>query len=26
MPHLMIDYSANVEPDVDIGALCDTLR
>jgi len=22
----MIDYSANVEPDVDIGALCDTLR
>ena len=26
MPHLMIDYSANVEPDVDIDALCDTLR
>ena len=26
MPHLMIDYSANIEPDVDIGALCDTLR
>ena len=26
MPHLMIDYSANVEPDVDVGALCDTLR
>ena len=26
MPHLMIDYSVNVEPDVDIGALCDTLR
>ena len=26
MPHLMIDYSANVEPDVDMGALCDTLR
>ena len=26
MPHLMIDYSANVEPDLDIGALCDTLR
>ena len=26
MPHLMIDYSANVEPDVDIGAFCDTLR
>ena len=26
MPHLIIDYSANVEPDVDIGALCDTLR
>jgi 5-carboxymethyl-2-hydroxymuconate isomerase len=22
----MIDYSVNVEPDVDIGALCDTLR
>ena len=26
MPHLMIDYSANVEPDVDMGALCDILR
>lgn len=26
MPHLMIDYSANVEPDVDMGAFCDTLR
>ncbi|NCW64617.1 MAG: 5-carboxymethyl-2-hydroxymuconate Delta-isomerase [Rhodobacteraceae bacterium] len=26
MPHLMIDYSANVEPDVDIGGLCNTLR
>jgi 5-carboxymethyl-2-hydroxymuconate isomerase len=26
MPHLMIDYSANVEPYLDIGALCDTLR
>lgn len=26
MPHLMIDYSANVEPDVDMGAMCDTLR
>ena len=26
MPHLMIDYSANVGPDVDMGALCDTLR
>ena len=26
MPHLMIDYSVNVETDVDIGALCDTLR
>ena len=26
MPHLMIDYSANIEPDVDIGAFCDTLR
>jgi 5-carboxymethyl-2-hydroxymuconate isomerase len=26
MPHMMIDYSVNVEPDVDIGALCDTLR
>jgi 5-carboxymethyl-2-hydroxymuconate isomerase len=26
MPHLMIDYSVNVEKDVDIGALCDTLR
>lgn len=26
MPHLMIDYSANVEPDVEMGALCDALR
>ena len=26
MPHLMIDYSANVEQDVDMGAFCDTLR
>ena len=26
MPHLMIDYSANIEADVDMGALCDTLR
>ena len=26
MPHLIIDYSANVEPDVDIGRLCNTLR
>ena len=26
MPHLMIDYSANVEPDVDLGGLCNTLR
>ena len=26
MPHLTIDYSANVEPDVDIGGLCNTLR
>ena len=26
MPHLMIDYSANVEADVDIGAFCETLR
>ena len=26
MPHLMIDYSANVEPDVDMRALCDALR
>ena len=26
MPHLMIDYSANVEPDVYMGAFCDTLR
>ena len=26
MPHLMIDYSVNVEPDVDMGAFCDTLR
>ena len=26
MPHLTIDYSANVETDVDMGALCDTLR
>ena len=25
MPHLMIDYSANVEPDVDIGGLCNIL-
>jgi 5-carboxymethyl-2-hydroxymuconate isomerase len=26
MPHLMIDYSANLEPDVDMGAFCDALR
>ena len=26
MPHLMIDYSANVEPDVDMDVFCDTLR
>ena len=26
MPHLMIDYSPNVETDVDMGAFCDTLR
>ena len=26
MLHLMIDYSANVEPDVDMGAFCDALR
>jgi len=26
MPHLMIDYSANVEPDVDMSAFCETLR
>ena len=26
MPHLMIDYSVNVEPYVDMGAFCDTLR
>jgi len=26
MPHLTIDYSANLEEAVDIAALCDTLR
>jgi 5-carboxymethyl-2-hydroxymuconate isomerase len=26
MPHITIDYSPNLEPEVDIAALCDTLR
>ena len=26
MPHITIDYSANLEPEVDIAALCDLLR
>lgn len=26
MPHIMIDYSANLEPEFDAGAFCDTLR
>ena len=26
MPHLMVDYSANLEPDVDMGAFCEALR
>lgn len=26
MPHVMIDYSANLEPDVDVASLCETLR
>jgi 5-carboxymethyl-2-hydroxymuconate isomerase len=26
MPHFHIDYSANLEPDVDMGALCETIR
>lgn len=26
MPHFMIDYSGNLEPDVDMQGLCDTLR
>lgn len=26
MPHIAIDYSANLEPEVDIAALCDLLR
>ena len=26
MPHISLDYSANLEPEVDIAALCDLLR
>ena len=26
MPHIMIDYSANLEPDADIAGLCEVLR
>ena len=26
MPHISLDYSANLEPHVDIATLCDTLR
>ncbi len=26
MPHLTVDYSGNLEPDLDIAALCDVLR
>jgi len=26
VPHLTIEYSANLEPETDIGALCETLR
>ena len=26
MPHFHIDYSANLEADVDMGALCETIR
>ena len=26
MPHLMIDYSANIEPDIDMSRLCENLR
>ena len=26
MPHISLDYSANLEPHVDMAALCDTLR
>ncbi|AZV76511.1 5-carboxymethyl-2-hydroxymuconate Delta-isomerase [Parasedimentitalea marina] len=26
MPHISLDYSANLEPHVDLPALCDTLR
>ena len=26
MPHITIDYSANLKPEVDIAALCDLLR
>ena len=26
MPHISLDYSANLEPHIDIAALCDTLR
>lgn len=26
MPHFVVEYSANLESDVDIGALCETLR
>ena len=26
MPHITLEYSANLEPDLDVGALCDALR
>jgi len=26
MPHITVDYAPNLEPDVDIAALCDVLR
>jgi len=26
MPHLTIDYSANLEPELDVSGLCETLR
>ena len=26
MPHIMIDYSSNLEPDADMAGLCDVLR
>lgn len=26
MPHIIVEYSANVEPDVDMAAFCETMR